>query len=94
MTRLIGHAWVPVVMVLVAAVRAFTLPRLRGLFSSYVSARDPGSADLIIQFKPKRVICEVYSPAGRVAARALRCWSEPVSDAGDRRVTNRLAKGV
>ena len=80
MTRLIGRAWVPMVVV---AVRAFTVSRLRGVFGSYVSVPDSGTADLIIQFEPKHVICEVFGPAGRVAAGALRCWSQPASDAGE-----------
>jgi Mycobacterium membrane protein len=65
MTRLIGRAWVPMVVV---AVRAFTVSRLRAVFGSYVSVPDSGTADLIIQFEPKGVICEVYGPGGRVAA--------------------------
>ena len=91
MARLIGRAWVPMVVV---AVGAFTVSRLRGVFGSYVRFPESGTADLIIQFEPKHLICEVYGPAGRVAAGALRCWSQPTRDAGDRRVTDRLAKGV
>ena len=72
MTRLIGRAWVPMVIVVVVAVGAFNVSRLRGVFGSYVPVPDPGSADLIIQFKPKPVICEVYSPVARVAAGVLR----------------------
>ena len=94
MTRLIGRASLPMTMMVVAAVRWFTVSRLRGVFGSYVSAPDSGTADLTIQFKPKRVICEVYGPVGKVAAGALWCGSEPARDAGDRRVTDRLAKGV
>jgi hypothetical protein len=85
MTKLIGRAWIPMVMVIVLAIRAFTVSRLREDFGSYVSAPDSGTADLIVQF----MICEVYGPAGRVAAGALRCWSQPARDAGDRRVTER-----
>jgi hypothetical protein len=91
MTRLIGRAWVPMVVV---AVGAFTVSRLRRVFGSYVSVPDSGTADLIIQFEPKHVICEVYGAAGRLAAGALRCGSHPARDAGDRRFTDRLAKGV
>ena len=93
MTRLIGRAWVPMVMVVVVAVGAFTVSRLRGVHGSYVSVPDSGTADLTIQFEPKRVICAVYGPAGRVAAGALWCWSRPARGIGDRRVTDRLAKG-
>ena len=46
MTRLIGRAWVPMVMVVVVAVGAFTVSRLRGVFGSYVSVPDSGTADL------------------------------------------------
>jgi hypothetical protein len=81
MTRLVGRACVPM---LVVAVGAFTVSRLRGVFGSYVSVPDSGTADLIIQFEPKRVICDVYGPAGRVAAGALRCWSRPARDVGAR----------
>jgi hypothetical protein len=35
------------------------------------------------------VIGEIYGPAGRVAAGALRHWSQLASDAGDRRVAER-----
>jgi hypothetical protein len=78
----------------VVAVGVLAVSRLRGVFGSYVSVPDSGTAELIIPFEPKRVICEVYGPAGRVAAGALRCWSQPARDAGDRRVNDRLAKGV
>jgi len=40
-------------------VGALAVSRLRGVFGSYVSVPDSGNADLIIQFEPKRVICEV-----------------------------------
>ena len=92
MTRLIARAWVPMVMVVVVAVRSFTVSRLRGVFGSYVSFPDSGTADLIIQFEPTRVICEVYGPVGRVAAGALRCWSQLTRDAGNRRVSDQWRK--
>jgi hypothetical protein len=91
MTRLVGPAWVTVI---VLAVRAFTVFRFQGVFGSHWSVPAFGAADLIVQFKPDDVICEVYGPVGRVAAGALRCWSQLTRDAGDRRVTDRLAKGV
>jgi hypothetical protein len=86
MTRLIGRAWVPMVVV---AVGAFAVSQLRGVSRSYMSVLDFGTADLIIRFEPKRVICEIYGAAGRAPARALRCWSQPTRDARDRRVTHR-----
>jgi MmpS family membrane protein len=89
MSRVIGRAWVPMVVV---AVGALAVSRLRGVFGSYVSVPDSGTADLIIQFEPKRLICEVYGQVGSLAARVLRSCSEPAKDAGDCRVTGRLAR--
>jgi hypothetical protein len=43
MTRLIGPAWAPMVVV---AVGAFSVSRLRGVFGKYVSVPDSGTADL------------------------------------------------
>jgi len=94
MSRLVKRGQMSAVLVIVVAVGAFTVSRLRRLFDSYVSAPDSGTADLIIWFEPKRVICEIYGPAGRVVTGALRCWSQVARDVGDRRVTDRLAKGV
>jgi hypothetical protein len=94
MSSLIERVRAPMAMVVMVAAGAFTVPRLRGIFGSFVSVPHSGTADLISQFKPKRVICEVYGPVGKVAAGALWCGSEPARDAGDRRVTDRLAKGV
>jgi Mycobacterium membrane protein len=88
MSTLIGRAWVPMVIVVVVAVRSLAVSRLRGVLGSYVSFPDSGTADLIIQFEPTRVICEVYGPVGRVAAGALRCWSHLTRGAGNRRVTD------
>jgi hypothetical protein len=68
MTRLFGRARVPMVLVVVVTVAAFTGSRLRGVFGLGMSVPNRGTADLIIEFKPKRVVCEVYGPAGRAAA--------------------------
>ena len=78
----------------VVAVRAFSVSWLRGVSGSYVSVPDSAAAELIVQFKPKGMICEVFGPAGSAAAGALRCWSQPARNTRDRRVTDRLAKGV
>jgi hypothetical protein len=43
----------------VVAVGVCTVSRLRGVLGSYVSVPESGTADLIIEFEPKRVICEV-----------------------------------
>jgi hypothetical protein len=87
MSRLVKHEQVSAVLMVVVAVGAFTVSRLRGVFGSYVSVPDSGTADLIIQFKPEGLICQVYGPVGRVAAGALRCWSHLTRGAGDRPVT-------
>ena len=57
MTRLIGRAWVPIVMVIVVAARAFTATRLQGVFGSHSSIPAFGTADLIVHLKPKGMIC-------------------------------------
>jgi hypothetical protein len=74
MSRLVKHEQVSAVLMVVVAVGAFTVSRLRGVFGSYVSVSDSGTADLIIQFKPEGLVCEIYGPVGRVAAGTLRCW--------------------
>ena len=73
MTRLFGRTWVTVI---VLAVRAFTVLRFQGVFGPHWSVPAFGAADLIVQFKPDGLICEVYGPVGRVAAGALGCWSQ------------------
>jgi hypothetical protein len=92
MTRLIARARVPMVIVVVVTVAAFTVSRLRGVFGVGVTVPNRGTADLIIEFKPNRVVCEVYGPAGRAAAAAVRRWRQPARDTGDRRVTHRKRK--
>ena len=92
MTRLFGRTWVRSVIVL--AVRAFTVSRFQGVLGPHWSVPAFGAADLIVQFKPDGLICEVYGPVGRVAAGALRLLVTANKGAGDRRVTDRLAKGV
>jgi hypothetical protein len=67
MTRLVQRAWVPLVMVIVVAVAAFTVSRLHGIFGSNMYRPDAGNADAIVQFNPKRVLYEIFGPAGTVA---------------------------
>src|ERR1700739_806368 len=67
MIRLVGRVWVPMVMVLVVAVGAFTVSRLHGIFGSDPYVPDAGNADAIVQFNPKRVLYEIFGPAGTVA---------------------------
>jgi len=67
MTRLLGRAWVPLVMVVVVALGAFAVDRLHGIFGSDMYKPDPGNADGIVQFNPKHVLYQIYGPAGTVA---------------------------
>jgi hypothetical protein len=67
MIRLVGRVWVPMVMVVVVAVGAFTVSRLHGVFGSDPYHPDAGNADAIVQFNPKRVLYEIFGPAGAVA---------------------------
>jgi hypothetical protein len=67
MIRLVKRVWVPMVMVIVVAVGAFTVSRLHGIFGSRMYTPDAGNADAIVQFNPKRVLYEIFGPAGTVA---------------------------
>src|SRR6202047_5543799 len=67
MTRLVKRVWVPMVMVIVGAVGAFTVSRLHSIFCSDPYVPDSGNADAIVQFNPKRVLYEIFGPAGTVA---------------------------
>ena len=67
MTRLVKRRWIPLVMVIVVAVAAFTVSRLHGIFGSNMYKPDAGNADAIVQFNPKHVLYEIFGPAGTVA---------------------------
>jgi Mycobacterium membrane protein len=67
MSRLVKRVWIPIVMVIVVAVGGFTVSRLHGVFGSHMYAPDVGNADAIVQFNPKRVLYQVFGPAGTVA---------------------------
>jgi Mycobacterium membrane protein len=64
---LFKRMWVPMVMVVVVAVGAFTVSRLHAVFGSDMYKPDSGNADAIVQFNPKRVLYEIFGPAGTVA---------------------------
>lgn len=64
---LVKRMWVPMVMVVVVAVAAFTVSRLHGVFGSDPYVPDAANADAIVQFNPKRVLYEIFGPAGTVA---------------------------
>src|ERR1700752_176419 len=67
MTRLVKRAWIPLVMVIVVAVGVFPVSRLHGIFGSNMYRPDTGNAGAIVQFNPKRVLYEIFGPAGTVA---------------------------
>ena len=67
MTRLVARFWVPLVMVVVVVIAAFTVARLHGVFGSDVYRPDNGNADAIIQFNPKHVLLEIFGAPGTVA---------------------------
>jgi hypothetical protein len=64
---LVKRMWVPMVMVVVVAVAAFTVSRLHGVFGSDPYVPDAANADAIVQFNPKRVLYEIFGPSGTVA---------------------------
>lgn len=67
MARVAKRVWIPLVMVIVVTIGAFTVTRLHGVFGSNIYRPDTGNADAIVQFNPKRVLYEIYGPAGTVA---------------------------
>lgn len=67
MTRLVKRVWVPMVMVIVVAVGALTVSRLHGIFGADPYVPPSGNADAIVQFNPKRVLYQVFGPAGTLA---------------------------
>ncbi len=67
MTRLVKRGWIPLVMVTVVALAAFTVSRLHNIFGSHIYTPDAANADAIVQFNPKHVRYEIYGPAGAAA---------------------------
>ena len=67
MTRLVARFWVPLVMVVVVVLAAFTVAQLRGVFGSDMYKPDNGNADAIIQFNPKHVLLQIFGAPGTVA---------------------------
>jgi Mycobacterium membrane protein len=65
--RRLGRVWVPTVMVVVVALAAFTVSNLHKIFGSHMYHPDSANADAIVQFNPKRVLYEIFGPAGTVA---------------------------
>lgn len=68
LVRLLKKAWMPLVILAVAATAAFTVERLHGVFGKTETTR-PGSglANDPEPFDPKTVIYEIFGPPGSVA---------------------------
>src|ERR1700733_4379746 len=67
MTGLIKRAWIPIVMVVVVTVGVLTVSRLHGIFGSHQHVSDGSNDDAIVAFSPKRVVYEIFGPAGATA---------------------------
>jgi Mycobacterium membrane protein len=67
MKRLLRHAWVPIVLVVVFAVSALIVVRLHKVFASQDLNAGAGAGIEIVQFNPKILVYDVYGPAGSTA---------------------------
>src|ERR1700704_381024 len=69
MGSIVRRRWTVIVAVLVVAIVAFTVDRLHGIFGSNNAVSRP-SADSLENtgYNPKRVLFEVFGPAGSVAS--------------------------
>lgn len=64
----VKKVWIPLVIVVVVAVAAFCVDRLRGVFGFHDNHPiTSGMANDIKPFNPKHVVYEVYGPAGTIA---------------------------
>ena len=62
------RAWLPLVIAVVVAVSGFCVYRLHGVFGAHDDvAASGGVSDDITPFDPKRVVYEVFGPAGTTA---------------------------
>jgi hypothetical protein len=67
MTRLLGRAWLPVVVVVVVAVAGFSVDRIRTFFGAHSTTTAAGVSSGITPFNPKVVTYEIFGPPGTVA---------------------------
>ena len=64
----VKRGWIALVILVVIAVAAFCVDRLRGVFGFHDNRPiTSGMADDIKPFNPKHVVYEVYGPAGTIA---------------------------
>ncbi|MCX2932043.1 MmpS family transport accessory protein [Mycobacterium sp. CVI_P3] len=63
-----GRAWIPLVLVVVLAVGAFAVSRVRGIFGSHQLPTYAGSmSDDKRKSDPKRVVYQIFGPPGTIA---------------------------
>jgi flagellar basal body-associated protein FliL len=66
--RLLRKVWLPLVIIIVVAIAAFSVYRLHGVFGKTETTRQgSGLANDTKPFNPKTVVYEIYGPAGTVA---------------------------
>jgi hypothetical protein len=64
----VRKVWIAIVIVMVVAVAGFCVTRLRSVFGNHDNRPiTSGMADDIKPFNPKRVVYEVFGPAGTIA---------------------------
>lgn len=103
----VGRMWIPIVMVIVVAVGVVAVSRLHAVFGSHQRVSDVSNADAIVAFNPKRVVYEIFGPAGTTAtidyldadaqpqevAHATIPWSFPIETTLSAVVANVVAQG-
>ena len=66
--RLLRKVWLPLVIIIVIAIAAFSVYRLHGVFGKTETTREgSGLANDTKPFNPKTVVYEIYGPPGTVA---------------------------
>ncbi|MEE6140120.1 MmpS family transport accessory protein [Mycobacterium sp. 050128] len=78
MTRLLGRVWLPILIVVAAAVAAVTVMKARSIFGSDAIMVTPrGSSDTAESFNPKVVTYEVFGSAGTAVINYLDLDATP-----------------
>ncbi|CRZ16743.1 MmpS1 protein [Mycolicibacterium neworleansense] len=65
--RVLKHAWIPLVLVVVLAVSGLVVSRLHRMFGSEDLNANAGAGIEIVQFNPKVLVYDVYGPPGSTA---------------------------
>jgi hypothetical protein len=107
MINIVRRIWIPIVMAIVVTVGAVAVSRLHGVFGSHQQISDVSNADAIVSFNPKRVVYEIFGPAGTTAtidyldadaqpreiAHATVPWAFPIVTTLSAVVANVVAQG-